>query len=111
MAEAARDRGEHFSHFWREAVREGMPNVLTSTRNPPPRCIRWPSDSTPRIDWQTAVYETREAWRRAYEGTRPTSHEQALAMLAPILERIVRIREAERAGEPVEGFGEQLAVA
>lgn len=106
LAREARERGEPFERFWVEAVRKGQPNVLTSTRNPPARCVLWPSDSTPRIDWQTAIYATREAWRRAYEGERATQHEQALRMLAPVLERIRRLREAER-----EGFGSHVAVA
>lgn len=97
-----------FDIFWTVAVRRHQPNVLTSTPDPPADCIRWPSDSTPRLDWQAAIYATREGWWRAYEREQATSHEQALAILQPILEQIEELRRVE--GE-ADGFDARLAVA
>jgi hypothetical protein len=86
LATEARDHGQAFEEFWREAV-ERRPFVMTTTRNPPPGALRWPTDGDARTAW-AAVFEDEaviETWRRAYEGEPPLPSERALVALAGLL--------------------------
>jgi hypothetical protein len=75
----ARRRGLTFEEFWREAVRPGLPLVMTNTPEPPAGAVRWPSDRNDRV-------ESEQAWRRAYNREPPTRAENALAFLADALD-------------------------
>lgn len=48
--------------------------------------IGWPHTSADRLADYTAIAETREGWRRTYEGLTPTQAERAFTHLATALE-------------------------
>lgn len=87
---AARRRGQDFEDFWAEAVREGRSLVMTNHKNPPPNCVRWPTDRNDRQAWQFAIMQTKDAWRRAYERIEPTPAERAMAVLGEAITRQAR---------------------
>ena len=92
LAVAARERGLSFEVFWREALNVGGDIVYVTDENPPPGAVRWPTDGRERIPWRRSMLETRETWRRAYEGEPPTRREHAVRLLA---EEIGLVRRAQ----------------
>lgn len=99
LAIAARRRGLSFEAFWREAIREGKPPVMTNRADPPSGCVRWPTDTNERVSWQKAIGEMREGWRRAYEREEPTPGEQAVLMLGEGIGALARVSDARAAEE------------
>lgn len=85
LAEEALRGAVPFDEFWAAAVLPSGPLVTRHRRNPPSGCVIWPRDTFDRRNSITAILDTREAWRRAYEGWDPTPGERALAMLGPVL--------------------------
>lgn len=81
LALAARARGERFSDFWRIAVREDKPVVMTTTADPPAGAVRWPTDPSERKAWRAAIVDSRAGWKRAYERQDAPVCEQALGLL------------------------------
>lgn len=59
--------------------------VLTSTKDAPATAARFPSDSDTRRVERTAILETRDEWRRAYERREPTARERAVTVLVSLL--------------------------
>lgn len=96
---AARRRGLSFTEFWREAVRPGMPLVLTTTENPPAGAVRWPSDRNDRLSWQRSIESTREGWKRAFERVEQSRGERAIAFLADAIGAVMDAEGAD--GEPL----------
>lgn len=103
LAAEARTDGVPFEVFWREVVRPGKPPITFRTEDPPmrwselfgrplPTVVVWPTDTGDRNECREAAEYAREAWRRAYEGVPPTRGEQALALLAPLLDRMSSAR-------------------
>lgn len=87
LARDARARGVLFEIFWEVTVRPNLPPITTRMPDEarPPGAIVWPGDTWDRKVWQYGIYQSKEGWRRAYEGEPPTPKEQALAMLSPVL--------------------------
>lgn len=106
----ARRRGLAFDVWWEEAVRPGKALVMTNSPHPPDGCVRWPSDRNDRVTWQSAIHGSKEGWRRAYERAEPTSHEAALAFLAPGLEALDAVATDRADDELHAGIGARDAV-
>lgn len=87
LAAAGRRAGLTFDEWWEEAVRPGLPPVITTNRREirPERCVVWPSDSQDCKSWRVATEDVRDGWRRSYEQIRPERREAALRILAPAL--------------------------
>ena len=86
LAEAALQDGVDFEEFWEQALRLGKPLVTRHKANPPADCVIWPRDTFDRQNARKAILETREGWRRAYDGEPPLIPELALQALGPALE-------------------------
>lgn len=111
LADAARRRGMDFEAFWHEAVRQGRSLVMTNHPNPPPGCIRWPTDRNDRQAWMFAIHRTKEGWRRAYERVEPSSAERAVSTLGETIGMIERERERERAADAMDAQADVLSAA
>lgn len=95
LAIDARHRGLSFMEFWHEAVRPGVqPIVMTTTEDPPPGAIRWPTDRNDRVNSLYAIEETIEGWSLAYDRLPPTRSQAALKLLSPIIDELKRRIEA-----------------
>lgn len=103
LAEDAKREGIPFEEFWDRAVRPGLPPV-TYYQPEAERlkgCVVWPRDSVDRNLARAATEDSREGWRRAYEGVEPTRSERALIVLSPLLAMIEGARGIEeREGVP-----------
>lgn len=111
---AGRRRGLSFEAWWREAVRPREAIVMTSTPDPPERCVLWPSHGPDRVTWHAAILGSKDGWRRAFERVPPTPQEAALALLAPgldALDRVAHERQRDELGERRGGIEPQEAVA
>jgi hypothetical protein len=123
MVQARRD-GLDFEAWWTIAVRprachdcgvealsspcecgcrrvDGPALVMANTIDPPAGAVRWPTDRDDRVTWQAAIMESKDGWRRAFEGVAPTKQEAALAFLAPglaALDEVARERERDELG-------------
>lgn len=110
LAELALLDGTPFDVFWERAVRPGR-SPVTWASSPPPdevarilnECVIWPRDTFDRNVSMVAILDSREAWRRAYEGVPPTRFERALIVLAPVIARL-------GAAEPDRGLPGRSAV-
>lgn len=125
LALAAKRRGLSFEEFWREAVRPrackdcgretiridcpecggkttGPAPLIVSGSERPPGAVLWPTDTKDRRTWLGAVDESKDGWRRAYEGAEAPRREHALVRLSPMFEAMDRIA-AERAEEELNG--------
>jgi hypothetical protein len=85
LAEDARREGLDFTEFWDQVIRPDRPLVTRHRPDPPTDCVIWPRDTFDRQNARKAIMETREAWRRAYEGETPTRGDLALQALGPAL--------------------------
>jgi hypothetical protein len=104
LGKRARDRGLTFAEFWTEAVREGLPLIMTNHKSPPAGAVRWPTDRNDRRAWMGAIVTTRESWQRNYERLECPPHERALRMLGDSIGAIDRA--AAAAGrENTDGIG------
>lgn len=77
--------GLQFEEAWELAMRPGMSIVMTTSSHAPGTAIRWPTDKSDRVAWQTSLSETMEGWRSSYEGWTPTAAEEAVAHLSASL--------------------------
>lgn len=92
--------GLSFEEAWLLAVRPGKRMVLSNTRDAPPGCVRWPTDSGERVAWRNALIELRDVFRRAYQGRPMTVREESAVKLALVLDAGDRLH-AARGIEPV----------
>lgn len=97
LAERARAEGVAFEEFWERAVRPGQPPVTyyKAEGDRPADAVVWSTDTTDRNLARAAVEESREGWRRAYEGEPASRPEQALIVLSPLLAMIEGARGIE----------------
>lgn len=88
LAASARERGLSFEEWWLEAVRPGMPAIVTTTplTRHTPGAVVWPSDSADGRLWRQATADVKEGWRRAYERLEVSRSERALYLLGPLLD-------------------------
>jgi hypothetical protein len=99
---AARDAGVAFEKAW-EATVERRPMVLVTDRCPPADVVHWPTDGDERRAAMAALAETREVWRRAYEG------EPAGAADRAVLALVAAIDEDGLTPEPPVAMGDEVA--
>lgn len=109
LAAAARRRGLSFDEFWREAVRQHLPLVMTNHPSPPEGAVRWPTDRNDRRAWQHAIYGSRDGWQRAYERQVAPEHESALRVLADGIGMLDQVAGELDVGEP-DGLGPRRAL-
>lgn len=83
----AKSEGLGFEDFWTRALRPGRALVTRHWSDLPDDCVVWPRDTFDRQNAMAAIYETRDGWRRAYEGENPTRQELALSAIGPVLAR------------------------
>ena len=94
LARDARREGLSFEDFWERAVRPDLPVIMTTTlsRQIPPGCVVWPSDSQASKEWRTVTADVRDAWESAYEALPATGAERALRRLAPLLHELAQLQ-------------------
>lgn len=83
----SRYAGLSFAAAWTLALRPGERAVMATATDPPSGAIRWPTDTTERIAWKTAIVDSRDVYRRAYEQRAPTHRERAVVTLMHVLDR------------------------
>ena len=114
LAEMALLDGMPFDTFWQMAVRPGLPAVTWATPEDrrPAGCVVWPRDTFDRNCSIGATLESRDTWRRAYEGCAPTRAERALLVLRPGLEALAEVSGERAAAELGDrGLPPRVAVA
>lgn len=99
LAREARAAGTSFDAFWTRAVRENKSVVMVTHTDPPAGAVRWPTDPYERKAWRNAILDTRENWRRAYEGEEPGEQERALIVLSGDFEALDTVASERAAGE------------
>lgn len=110
LAIVARRRGLSFAEFWSEAIREGLPIVMTNTKSPPGGAVRWPTDKTDRDAWIGAITSTRDSWRRSYEGDEQPVYERALGVLGDGISALESVSEDRATQELGRGMAAHSAV-
>lgn len=120
LAVDAKFRGLTFEEFWTESLRPrvckrcerstiqitcpdeecggqtvGPAPVTVTGAERPPRVVRWPTDTKDRRTWLYAVDQSKDGWRRAYEGEDAPRREVALKRLRPLLDRLEAAAEQE----------------
>ena len=99
LAVQARADGLDFAAFWHRALRPGQPLVTRHRSLLPEGCVVWPRDTFDRQNDMRAIYSTKRAWRRAYEGLPPTRGDLAVQALGPALSGFAVMGERESAHE------------
>lgn len=82
-----REAGLRFEDAWQQVVRPGRPLVMSTSQNAPANVVLWPTDTRERLAWRTALFAAKDTYRRAYERRPVTHRENAVVLLAAVLDR------------------------